>query len=95
MGGFEQDRNGRKLRSIPLFYVGSERYSLRDRLYSVVEKLPKDKFVRISQSCIINRLEIVKSLPTLGSRYDINMRCGVRTCVTKSYFLDFKKRFGL
>ena len=80
---------------ILLFYVGSERYSLRDRLYAVEEKLPKDKFVRISQSCIVNRLEIVKIVPTFGSRYDVTMRCGVKTCVTKSYFLDFKKRFGL
>lgn len=77
------------------FYVGNERYSLRERLYAIEEQLPKDRFVRVSQSCIVNRFEIVKIVPAFGSRFDITMRCGAKTCVTRSYFAEFKRRFCL
>ena len=77
------------------FHVGKKKYVVRERLYAIEEELPKDKFVRVNQSCIVNRTHIARIMPTFGSRYDLTMKCGIKTSVTRSYYTDFKRRFGL
>ena len=78
-----------------VFYVGEEQYTLRERLYAIEERLPFERFVRVSQSCIVNRYEIVRIVPAFGSRYDLTLSNGLKTSVARSYFTTFKRRFGL
>ena len=66
-------------------YIGKETHMLRETLTALEEKLPPDRFVRISRSAIVN-IESVKELhPMFHGEYMITLRNGTRVTLTRSY----------
>jgi two-component system LytT family response regulator len=64
---------------------GKETYLLRETLGAVEEKLPTDRFVRISRSAIVN-LESVKELhPMFHGEYAVALKNGARPTLTRGY----------
>ena len=64
---------------------GKETYLLRETLGSVEEKLPTDRFVRISRSAIVN-MESVKELhPMFHGEYAVALKNGARPTLTRNY----------
>jgi two-component system, LytTR family, response regulator len=65
--------------------VGNETHMLRETLTALEEKLPPDRFVRISRSTIVN-IESVKELhPMFHGEYAVALHNGTRTTLTRGY----------
>jgi two-component system LytT family response regulator len=65
--------------------VGKETHMLRETMTALEEKLPPDRFVRISRSTIVN-IESVKELhPMFHGEYMVTLRNGTRVTLTRSY----------
>jgi two-component system LytT family response regulator len=65
--------------------VGKETHMLRETMTALEEKLPPDRFVRISRSTIVN-IESVKELhPMFHGEYMVTLRNGMRVTLTRSY----------
>jgi two-component system LytT family response regulator len=66
-------------------YVGKETHMLRETMTALEEKLPPDRFVRISRSTIVN-VESVKELhPMFHGEYMVSLRNGARATLTRGY----------
>ena len=66
-------------------YVGKETHMLRETMTALEEKLPPDRFVRISRSTIVN-VESVKELhPMFHGEYMVSLRNGARVTLTRGY----------
>jgi two-component system LytT family response regulator len=66
-------------------YVGNETHMLRETLTALEEKLPPDRFVRISRSTIVN-VESVKELhPLFHGEYAVTLHNGTRATLTRGY----------
>jgi two-component system LytT family response regulator len=58
---------------------------LRETLTALEEKLPPDRFVRISRSTIVN-VESVKELhPLFHGEYSVTLHNGIRATLTRGY----------
>jgi two-component system LytT family response regulator len=65
--------------------VGKETHMLRETMTALEEKLPPDRFMRISRSTIVN-IESVKELhPMFHGEYMVTLRNGTRVTLTRSY----------
>jgi two-component system LytT family response regulator len=66
-------------------YAGKETHLLRETLGTLEEKLPPNRFVRISRSAIVN-VESVKELhPLFHGEYSVALKNGSRTTLTRGY----------
>lgn len=66
-------------------YAGKETHMLRETLTALEEKLPPDRFVRISRSSIVN-IESVKELhPLFHGEYMVSLCNGTRATLTRGY----------
>jgi two-component system LytT family response regulator len=66
-------------------YAGNETHMLRETLTALEEKLPPDRFVRISRSTIVN-IESVKELhPMFHGEYTVTLHNGTRATLTRGY----------
>ena len=66
-------------------YVNNETHMLRETLTALEEKLPPDRFVRISRSTIVN-VESVKELhPMFHGEYVVTLHNGIRATLTRGY----------
>lgn len=75
-------------------HVGNEAHMLRETMTALEEKLPPDRFVRISRSTIVN-LESVKELhPLFHGEYMVSLRNGARVTLTRSY-REQLRQFGV
>lgn len=65
--------------------AGNDRYMFRETLTALKEKLPPDRFLRISRSTIVN-IESVKELqPMFHGEYVVLLRNGARATLTRGY----------
>jgi two-component system LytT family response regulator len=65
--------------------VGKETHMLRETMTALEEKLPPNRFVRISRSTIVN-IESVKELhPMFHGEYMVSLRNGARATLTRGY----------
>ena len=65
--------------------TGKETHMLRETLGALEEKLPTDRFVRISRSAIVN-IESVKELhPMFHGEYTVMLKNGSRATLTRGY----------
>jgi two-component system LytT family response regulator len=65
--------------------VGSETHMLRETMNALEEKLPPDRFVRISRSTIVN-VESIKELhPMFHGEYMVTLQNGMRVTLTRGY----------
>ena len=66
-------------------YVGNETHMLRETMTALEEKLPPDRFVRISRSTIVN-IESIKELhPMFHGEYMVTLHNGMRVTLTRGY----------
>lgn len=66
-------------------YAGKETHMFRETLGALEEKLPPDRFVRISRSAIVN-VESVKELhPLFHGEYSVALKNGSRATLTRGY----------
>ena len=66
-------------------YIGNETHLYRETLTALEQKLPPDRFLRISRSAIVN-VEAVKELhPLFHGEYAVTLRNGIRATLTRGY----------
>jgi len=75
-------------------HVGNEIHLFRETMTALEEKLPPNRFVRISRSAIVN-VESVKELhPMFHGEYIISLRNGTRVTLTRGY-REQLRQFGV
>ena len=70
-------------------------YQTSDRLYQLGLMLDPKRFLRISNSVIIQRNKVKKILPSLSMKFVLVMVDGARVDVTRTYYNSFKEFFGI
>lgn len=71
-------------------------YQLKDKLYVVESRLPKENFIRISRSFIINIDQVATIAPWFNRRLLITfIDSNISVEVSKNYVNDFKKFIGM
>lgn len=78
-----------------IIYTMQEEFRCTDRLWQLEKSLNPNNFLRISNSCIINRKKIKKIKSTLSPKFLITMENGSVVDVTRSYYYIFKNEFGI
>lgn len=76
-------------------YTENGRYSTVVRLYVLERTLPAEKFIRISNSVIINRNAIKKIRPALSQKFYLTLKNDAVVDVTRSYYIRFKDYYGI
>jgi len=70
-------------------------YSIRMRLYELEEKLALNQFIRISQSELINRNQIVSLDISLTGTVGVLLKSDIRTFASRRYVSKIKKQLGI
>ena len=70
-------------------------YQTQERLYQLLARLDPEKFLRISNSVIINKSKVRRITPTLSMKFILTMEGGEKVDVTRSYYYIFKEAFGI
>ena len=70
-------------------------YQAMDRLYKIVNLLDPNKFLRISNSVVINTDKVKKITSTLSMKFILTMSDGKSVDVTRSYYYIFKEYFDI
>lgn len=76
-------------------YTGKNKFSAAVRLYVLERTLPAEKFIRISNSVIINRTAIKKIRPALSQKFYLTLKNDAVVDVTRSYYVRFKDYYGI
>lgn len=76
-------------------YTYDKSYQVLERLYKIQNQLDPDKFLRISNSVIIQTNKIKKIAPTLSMKFILTMSNGRNVDVTRSYYYIFKEYFDI
>ncbi|MBQ0037906.1 MAG: LytTR family transcriptional regulator [Clostridiales bacterium] len=76
-------------------YTGKSKFSAAVRLYMLERTLPAEKFIRISNSVIINRTAIKKIRPALSQKFYLTLKNDDVVDVTRSYYVRFKDYYGI
>lgn len=72
-------------------HTASDSYILRATLKNITELLPKEQFVRCHRSAIINTLSVKQLHPNPSGNGDVELMCGRRIPVAKSFRSAFKQ----
>ena len=75
-------------------HVGSEAHMLRETMTSLENKLPAERFLRISRSAMVNIEQIKELHPMFHGEYVVILRNGARLTLTRGY-RDKLQRLGL
>lgn len=70
-------------------------YQSTDRLYKIVNQLNPDKFLRISNSVVIQKDKVKSISSTLSMKFILTMINDEKVDVTRSYYYIFKDSFGI
>lgn len=78
-------------------YVNTKdrQYMIDRRIYQLEGELPEEKFVRISNSIIIQKNAICKIRPALSSKFILTLTNGAVVDVTRTYYYKFKEIYGI
>ena len=71
------------------------RFTTADRIYQLAFLLDPKKFMRISNSMIVNLKQIRQIRPSLSQKFVLLLTDGSSVDVTRSYYHVFKNRFGI
>ena len=66
-------------------HVGPETHRLRGTLGALAAKLPRDRFLRISPSTLVNIEQIKQLQPMFHGEYEVLLRNGTRLTVMRGY----------
>ncbi len=58
-------------------------------------RLDPDRFLRVSQSTVVNRPAVREITPTLFMHFILTLSDGRRVDVTRTYYYLFKESFGI
>lgn len=70
-------------------------YNISERLKQLESMLDPERFLRISNSVIIDRAYVKKIKPTLTTKFILTLSNGSTVDVTRSYYYMFRERFGI
>ena len=70
-------------------------FQTSDRLYQLALMLDPKRFLRISNSVIIQRSQVKRIQPSLSMKFILLMADGSRVDVTRTYYNGFKEFFGI
>ena len=76
-------------------YTPGGTYLAPDRLYKLAGQLDPAEFLRISNSVVIAKHQVVQIAPTLSMKFILTLRDGRTVDVTRSYYYIFKEFFGI
>ena len=76
-------------------HTENETYHSQDRMYEFESVLDPKEFIRVSKSVIVSRKHVKKIRPSLSMKYILTMTNGTLVDVTRSYYSDFKRFFGI
>lgn len=76
-------------------YTLTGSFSLTHRLKELEEMLPTSDFLRISSCCIIAVRKVKYIKPTFQRKFILTMANDIRVDVTRSYFNQFRERYGI
>ena len=76
-------------------YTEKSKFSTTVRLYVLERTFPSDKFIRISNSVIINKTAIKKIRPALSQKFYLTLKNDAVVDVTRSYYVRFKDYYGI
>lgn len=72
-----------------------ETYFSLDRMYELESLLDPQEFLRVSKSVIISKKHVKKIRPSLSMKYVLTLSDGTLIDVTRSYYGDFRRFFGI
>lgn len=76
-------------------YLKDDVYQTSLRLYELENMLQKDRFIRISKSCLLN-IKYLKSVRVLiYGKYEATLINQERLIISRKYMPGFKKAFGI
>lgn len=78
-----------------IIHTLNDEYKCSDRLWQLEKSLDPSRFLRISNSVIINRKRIKRIKAALGQKFLLTMENGSNVDVTRSYYYMFKNEFGI
>ncbi len=81
-------------KEIEIHTAGAAYYS-QDRMYQLESMLDPALFLRVSKSVIISVKHVRKIRPSLSMKYILTMSDGTLVDVTRSYYSDFRRFFGI
>ena len=70
-------------------------YYAKDRMYQLESLLDPREFLRVSKSVIISRKHVRKIRPSLSMKFILSMSDGTLVDVTRTYYSDFRRFFGI
>ena len=70
-------------------------YYAKDRMYQLESLLDPREFLRVSKSVIISRKHVRKIRPSLSMKFILTMSDGTLVDVTRTYYSDFRRFFGI
>ena len=70
-------------------------YYAKDRMYQLESLLDPREFLRVSKSVIISRKPVRKIRPSLSMKFILTMSDGTLVDVTRTYYSDFRRFFGI
>lgn len=66
-------------------HVGPQTHLIRETLTAMEERLPIDRFVRISRTVIINAERVKELQPLFHGEYNVTLRSGTRLTLSRTY----------
>ena len=75
-------------------HVGSHGHLIRETMASISARLPKEQFVRISRTAIVNLSRVKELAPLFHGEYSVTLTTGARVTLSRSY-RDQLPRLGM
>jgi DNA-binding LytR/AlgR family response regulator len=72
-------------------HLSGRKLLLKERLYTIEEKLNGYGFIRISKAFIVNMLKIDSIIPWINSKMLLKLKNGAELDVTRNYLQSFKQ----
>lgn len=76
-------------------YCETEIYEVRLKLYELEERFKNTDFIRSSKSTIVNIAKIQKLIPVMGGRFEVLLKNGEKTVISRQYVPVLKKKLGI
>ena len=78
-----------------IIHASDGTYNSGDRLKALEQVLPADRFLRVSNSSIVNLKKIKRIESSLLQKFILHMTNGSKVDVTRSYYYIFRERIGI
>ena len=78
-----------------IIHASDGTYNSGDRLKALEQVLPSDRFLRVSNSSIVNLKKIRRIESSLLQKFILHMTNGSKVDVTRSYYYIFRERIGI